>query len=276
MSSGHTNRGRNNNAGGNKSPRSRHASARQRNSQGQPVGQHRAQIAPLPAPIHINEISAMVEQDGFTYDDRLDQQAASLTGPIDQPEVDQKVGADPVSETPPSAQLPLERGSAVNSIRAPFAPGQNHAHPANHLRGSLPLPASGTTRQATDDSSDMWRPRLESASGSGSDPSHSSYRGDSSVAWSRQEQAGYESAALTEDRDVRGDIGPLIDSLHELFERDRGVASQGDATRCGICYLHFNLAELHYREEEGFYICTSCTRALAHTRIVMVRRQQHL
>jgi hypothetical protein len=79
-----------------------------------------------------------------------------------------------------------------------------------------------------------------------------------------------------ESRDVRGDIGELIDSLHAAFERDRGIASQGDSARCGICYLHFFLSELQYREEEGYYVCASCARALSHTRILMVRRQQRL
>ena len=74
---------------------------------------------------------------------------------------------------------------------------------------------------------------------------------------------------------MRGDVGPLIDSLHELFERDRAVASQGGTARCGICYLHFRLSDLHYREEEGFYVCTNCARALGHGRVMMVRRQQH-
>jgi hypothetical protein len=93
---------------------------------------------------------------------------------------------------------------------------------------------------------------------------------------SRQEQWPVGGTASFEGRDVRGDIGELIDSLHEAFERDRGIASQGDSTRCGICYLHYFLGELQYREEEGYYVCASCARALSHTRILMVRRQQRL
>ncbi len=75
-------------------------------------------------------------------------------------------------------------------------------------------------------------------------------------------------------RDVRGDVGTLIDSLHDLFAQDRVIASQGNATRCGICYLHFSLSELEYRAVEGYYICADCKRALGSTQLMMVRRQQ--
>jgi hypothetical protein len=95
-------------------------------------------------------------------------------------------------------------------------------------------------------------------------------------AGSHQEQGYAGGQFYLESRDVRGDIGELIDSLHEAFERDRGIASQGDSARCGICYLHHFLGELQYREEEGYYVCASCARALSHTRLVMVRRQQRL
>jgi hypothetical protein len=74
--------------------------------------------------------------------------------------------------------------------------------------------------------------------------------------------------------DVRGDVGPLIDELHALFERDRAVASQGSTARCGVCYLHYTLTELVYREAEGFYLCPGCAKALGPARLMMVRRQQ--
>ncbi len=74
--------------------------------------------------------------------------------------------------------------------------------------------------------------------------------------------------------DVRGSIGALIDSLRDLFARDRVVASQGDVARCGVCYLHFPTDELTFRDEEGFYVCESCARALGTTRVPMLRRQQ--
>jgi hypothetical protein len=72
----------------------------------------------------------------------------------------------------------------------------------------------------------------------------------------------------------RGEVGSLIDSLHGLFAQDRAVASQGDSARCGICYLHFPLAALEYREAEGFYVCATCKRALGHNPLMMIRRQQ--
>lgn len=73
---------------------------------------------------------------------------------------------------------------------------------------------------------------------------------------------------------VRGDVGPLIEALHDIFERDRATASQGNAARCGICYLHFARSELVYREAEGFYACPTCAELLGATELNMVRRQQ--
>ena len=72
----------------------------------------------------------------------------------------------------------------------------------------------------------------------------------------------------------RGEVGPLIDTLHEIFAQDRAMASRGDSARCGICYLHFPLAALEHREREGFYVCEGCKRLLGHQRLMMVRRQQ--
>jgi hypothetical protein len=71
------------------------------------------------------------------------------------------------------------------------------------------------------------------------------------------------------------DYEQMILSLQELFEHDRQVASHQDATRCGICYLHFRVHELHYREE-GFYICSKCDSSLGNQRLPMVRKQQKL
>lgn len=70
------------------------------------------------------------------------------------------------------------------------------------------------------------------------------------------------------------DFEELIASLHDLFARDRQIASQSDNRRCGICYLYFSAGELHYHEEEGFYSCASCERALGKQTISMLRRQQ--
>jgi hypothetical protein len=291
MSSGHTNRGRNNNSvNGNKASRSRRASPNQRNAQSQSVGQHRAQITPAPAPIRISEISAVVEQDGFVYD-QPDPPAGSYSDPI--------AAALPVAdeggnEIAPS-KLPAERGPMVNSIRAPFAPGQGHPRSASDLRSTIQSPRTpgplvpdapawkaSTAQPASESAADFWRSH-EHAEEPARDAGHASYASnppyhvDRADAWGRHEPGGGdESAAPVGNRDVRGDIGQLIDSLHALFERDRGIASQSDTTRCGICYLYFYAAELHYREEEGFYVCPSCAHALAQSRLMMVRRQQHI
>ncbi len=69
------------------------------------------------------------------------------------------------------------------------------------------------------------------------------------------------------------DFNHMIESLHELFEHDRLVASQPDSTRCGVCYLHFPIVELHYRDE-GFYICPTCSHVLGHQHVPMLRKQQ--
>lgn len=70
------------------------------------------------------------------------------------------------------------------------------------------------------------------------------------------------------------DFEAMIVSLHDLFERDRQVASQPDSARCGICYLYFPLSELIYREGEGFYVCANCERQLGRQQMPMLRRQQ--
>jgi hypothetical protein len=70
------------------------------------------------------------------------------------------------------------------------------------------------------------------------------------------------------------DFEGLIASLRELFAVDRQIASQQDSARCGICYLYFTLTELRYRDEEGFYVCQGCERALGKQVLPMLRRQQ--
>ena len=359
MSSGHTNRGRNNGGNGNNggnNRRTRRTPSHQRNPQNQSVVQHRTEAAPASAPARISEVSASLELEGMPapYEDQLDQPIPEVESVIEpSTPVPDAPGnpAAPVSEQPelggtanrseassgqlrtnrrspqliPSAstgQAPVGRGPALHSIRAPFAPGQNHAHTSGNLKGPVPASSadalggdrsdsydlterpgegkvpladspyqpprseagvrlspplrepeaptwrSSIPQRANDDTGDLWPRRVASGR------SEQSSRDERTVAWSRQEQGTHEPVSF-EGRDVRGAIGELIDSLHEIFERDRGIASQSDSSRCGICYLHFSLSELQYREEEGFYVCPSCERALAHTRIVMVRRQQH-
>jgi hypothetical protein len=71
------------------------------------------------------------------------------------------------------------------------------------------------------------------------------------------------------------DFQEMVQSLHELFEHDRQVASQVHSTRCGICYLHFLLSELQYREE-GYYVCSLCSQTLGHQYVPMLHKQQKL
>jgi hypothetical protein len=71
------------------------------------------------------------------------------------------------------------------------------------------------------------------------------------------------------------DFEQMVQSLHELFEHDRQIASQPNSTRCGICYLHFPLSELQYRDE-GFYICSGCSQTLGHQDVPMLHKQQKL
>lgn len=87
---------------------------------------------------------------------------------------------------------------------------------------------------------------------------------------------GAERDELAPRADVRGEVGPLIDELRAVFQRDRSVASAMAAARCGVCYLHYPLDELEYREAEGFYACPTCARALGAQRLPMVRRQKRM
>jgi hypothetical protein len=67
----------------------------------------------------------------------------------------------------------------------------------------------------------------------------------------------------------------MLQALHELFERDRQIASQPDATRCGICYLYFAVGELYYHDD-GYYMCTNCEHALGKQSMPMLRKQQKM
>ena len=96
----------------------------------------------------------------------------------------------------------------------------------------------------------------------------------------REARASHSTGALpiikTPERNTGSgfDFDSMLESLHELFEHDRQIASQSDATRCGICYLHFQVSELHYRDGEGFYACKSCEQAIGRHTIPMLRHQQ--
>jgi len=113
----------------------------------------------------------------------------------------------------------------------------------------------------------------------GSDSGTSGTANNSSFASRREMRVTNQTGALpviSTGRATSGsfEIDNLIASLRELFALDRQVASQGDSTRCGICYLHFTISSLTYREEEGFYVCQGCERALSKQKLPMLRRQQ--
>lgn len=152
-----------------------------------------------------------------------------------------------------AAEATENHGAESNGHQPPFALSAHahlHTHPPAHLNGASDNAPEGA---ASDAEPHGWVPRIE-----------------------RPERAErMERAERTPLRPgVRGDVGPLIESLHEIFERDRATASQGNAARCGICYLHFARAELVYREAEGFYVCPACAELLGATELNMVRRQQ--
>ncbi len=71
-----------------------------------------------------------------------------------------------------------------------------------------------------------------------------------------------------------GDLTDMLKSLRDLFARDRAIAAQPEARRCGICYLMFAPEEVTYREDDGCYVCAGCQKALGAQRMAMLRRQK--
>jgi hypothetical protein len=132
-------------------------------------------------------------------------------------------------------------------------------HHAPHSPRSHPQPeARGPTRD-------------ESRETRGNGHGYGSPRGERPERW-----PGADGEELIPRPDVRGAVGELIDDLRGVFQRDRTTASGLGSSRCGVCYLHFPLDELEYREAEGFYVCPNCARALGSQRLPMVRRQKHM
>ena len=82
-------------------------------------------------------------------------------------------------------------------------------------------------------------------------------------------------AAIEHSHSSTYEFDQFIQSLHELFEHDRQLASQSDTTRCGLCYLYFSVSDLRYREE-GFYVCPACEHALGKQHVTMLRKQQKM
>lgn len=181
--------------------------------------------------------------------------------------------AEPEPHMPMPAPAPPGSGRGAQERAQPYAPGMR-AHSYPPLRRGPSSERSGVVAQSAASFGEDAGVERES---------------DSLAAW-REQGDSHEMPALYSrppraehnDRsdhpplrpEVRGEVGPLIDALRGLFEQDRAVASQGGTTRCGICYLHFSLSELEYREVEGFYVCHACARSLGATRLPMVRRQQ--
>jgi hypothetical protein len=71
-----------------------------------------------------------------------------------------------------------------------------------------------------------------------------------------------------------GDLTDMLKSLRDLFVRDRAIAAQSDARRCGVCYLMFAPEDVTYREDDGCYVCAGCQKALGAQRMAMLRRQK--
>jgi hypothetical protein len=171
---------------------------------------------------------------------------------------------------PPSAQPtepPAQRepeASAEPERRAPrsrfYAPGQGPRveHNGHNGQNGHNGHANGLSRRPSREPLSAYVPALPSSA----QPAADDDEGEASYSGPRE--------------DVRGPVGELIDALHGLFSHDRTIASQGGSSRCGICYFHYSLGELVYREAEGFYVCQACERALGGARVPMARRQQRL
>lgn len=130
-----------------------------------------------------------------------------------------------------------------------------------------------------------FHPGGSDSSRDGFGPSNNGANGSNSFVSRRDIRAGNPTGALPVVGAGRGyssytshagsfDFEAMLVSLHDLFEHDRQVASQTDARRCGICYLHFLVSELRYREEEGLYVCENCDKAASKQQLLMLRRQQ--
>ena len=218
---------------------------------GAPSGSIRAPFAPGQHPTHSAPAAT-----------RQSAPSGSQNGHVAQPPATPTAATDPYEAAPLGAQRSFARPAAHNTPQP--------ERPTNDTEND-------TTAQRAPGTGERWAGYpAASAHVEHAHQEHHEHHAEHPTAWDRQGHGEQDAhGGESHERDVRGDVGPLIDSLHELFERDRSVASQGGVARCGICYLHFRLSDLHYREEEGFYVCANCARALGHNRIMMVRRQQH-
>lgn len=213
-------------------------------------------------------------------EEQFERQAGELRGATSQARAETEPGievaaSDQPAQTPPAseASAPLPSVKSAESAapqepheteasveperRAPrgrfYAPGQG---PRTEHNGHNGHAANGAARRPPREPLTAYVPSLASSAQPAEDEGEAAYSGPR--------------------EDVRGPVGELIDALHDLFSRDRAIASQGSSSRCGICYFHFTLGELVYREAEGFYVCQACERALGGSRVSMARRQQRL
>ncbi len=275
--SGHTNRNkRNGGNGGN--PRSRRGPPRQRGADGRPGSQPK------------NDVPPAAESD----------MRESEQPPAKDPNRSARASQPPTQSTPPTGYTGPEQASSEGddasldepvrphdqqqptrpSGRAPFAALSHGGHayiPANGSR--LGMNGQGGANGQNRQNGHMPPDRRSEAPVAASSMNNDDDGNDSEATpetWRTERlNGGVDSTPREPFRpESRGEVGSLVDSLHELFAQDRAVASQGDGTRCGICYLHFPLNALEYREVEGFYICAGCRRALGHQQVMMIRRQQ--
>lgn len=293
--SGHTNRSKRN--GGN--PKSRHGPPRQRGPENRasqpknagPPATTRAPQANDTPPERKSELepSSQPQAEIPAPRDATQSQARPMNDKVHQPDgSDDATGPEqpPVAnDTPPHHEppIPAERLESANPRgRAPFAAASRGGHAY--------IPASGSRQGLNGQNGQNGQNGHHHGNGFASierrvDPTSamSDYDGGESdgmgtvpATWRTERLNGGADSTPREPfrPESRGEVGSLVDSLHELFAHDRAVASQGDSARCGICYLHFPLAALEYREAEGFYVCAACKRALGHNPLMMIRRQQ--
>jgi len=290
--SGHTNRNKRN--GG--SPKSRHNPPRQRGPENR-VGQ--TKNAGPPATARASQASeklpeATPEPNAEPEPQREDTAPRVTTQPPAQTMNTRPDGSDDatareqpqaVSDAPSPDEAPTPAEHAENAHprgRAPFAAASRGGHayiPASGSRQGM-NGQSGHNGQNGHHYGNGFAPherRTDAASAmSEYDGSETDGTGTVPTNWRIDRLNGGADSTPREPfrPESRGEVGSLIDSLHEIFAQDRAVASQGESARCGICYLHFPLAALEYREAEGFYVCAGCKRALGHNPLMMIRRQQ--
>jgi len=292
--SGHTNRNKRN--GGN--PKSRHGPPRQRGQENRPSQPKNAGPPASARPPQANEKSSELKaepkpepkaepkpQEEYQEEYREPRHERQPSG---QTTNNQSEGSDDatrpeqpqvVSDVPARDERPIPAEPPENAHprgRAPFAAASRGGHayiPANGSRQGM----NGQNGHHHGNGFTPNERRADPASAMNDyDGGESDGVGTIPATWRIERLNGGTDSTPREPfrPESRGEVGSLIDSLHELFSQDRAAASQGDSARCGICYLHFPLTALEYREAEGFYVCATCKRALGHNPLMMIRRQQ--